>query len=78
MAFFDPSLPTSTVIGPVRSARPYFVDWAKAWTARVIEALLSERVRDEQNERAYRLASKLTWKIYVEKVLKELLGSQFT
>ncbi len=33
MAFFDPSLPTSTVIGPVRSARPYFVDWAKAWAA---------------------------------------------
>ena len=46
--------------------------WVKAWTARVIEALLSETVRDEQNERAYRLASKLTWKIYVEKVLKEI------
>lgn len=33
MAIFDPSIPTSTVIGPVRSARPYFVDWAKAWEA---------------------------------------------
>lgn len=33
MAFFDPMLPTSTVIGPVRSARPYFVEWASAWQA---------------------------------------------
>ncbi len=33
MAVFDPSLATSTLIGPVRSARPYFVDWAKAWGA---------------------------------------------
>lgn len=33
MAFFDPSIPTSTPIGPVRSARPYFVDWANAWEA---------------------------------------------
>ncbi len=33
MTFFDPAIPTSTSIGPVRSARPYFVDWAKAWEA---------------------------------------------
>ncbi len=33
MAFFDPSIPTSTPIGPVRSARPYFLDWATAWEA---------------------------------------------
>ncbi len=33
MAFFDPGISSSTTIGPVRSARPYFVDWAKAWQA---------------------------------------------
>ncbi len=33
MAFFDPSVSSSTMIGPVRSARPYFVDWARAWEA---------------------------------------------
>ncbi len=33
MAFFDPLEASSTKIGPVRSARPYFVEWAKAWQA---------------------------------------------
>lgn len=33
MAFFDPSVSSSTMIGPVRSARPYFVDWARGWEA---------------------------------------------
>ena len=32
-ALFDPSVNSSTVIGPVRSARPYFVDWAQGWQA---------------------------------------------
>jgi hypothetical protein len=30
LAFFDQSA-TTTEIGPVRSARPYFVDWASGW-----------------------------------------------
>jgi hypothetical protein len=33
MAFFDPLEASSTKIGAVRSARPYFVEWAKAWQA---------------------------------------------
>ncbi len=34
MAMFDRlGAPTSTKIGPVRSARPYFVDWALSWDA---------------------------------------------
>lgn len=34
MAMFDRlEAPTSTKIGPVRSARPYFVDWALGWDA---------------------------------------------
>ena len=52
--------------------------WVKAWTARVIEALLHPAVREEQNSRAYALASKLTWKIYVEKVLKEIACRRMT
>jgi glycosyltransferase involved in cell wall biosynthesis len=46
--------------------------WVKAWTARVIVALTTPAVRDEQNERAYKLASKLTWKVYAEKLMKEV------
>lgn len=32
MAFYDASS-TVAMIGPVRSARPYFIDWAEAWQA---------------------------------------------
>ena len=32
MAFFDATT-TVAEVGPVRSARPYFVEWAKAWNA---------------------------------------------
>lgn len=32
-ALFDPATASSTEIGPVRSARPYFLDWAAAWNA---------------------------------------------
>lgn len=46
--------------------------WQKAWTARVIEALTVPAVRDEQNERAYKLAAKLTWKNYAFKLMKEI------
>src|SRR4029079_16434810 len=46
--------------------------WVKAWTERVIEALKVESVRDEQNERAYKLASHLTWKNYAAKLMKEI------
>jgi glycosyltransferase involved in cell wall biosynthesis len=55
-------------LGPV----PREPGWVKAWTERVIEALKVESVRDEQNERAYKLASKLTWKNYAEKLMKEI------
>lgn len=33
LAFFDPMTPSSTAIGAVRSARPYFVEWAEGWKA---------------------------------------------
>lgn len=33
LAFFDPKTKSDLKIGAVRSARPYFVDWASAWHA---------------------------------------------
>ncbi len=46
--------------------------WVKAWTARLIEALTVPGVRNEQNDRAYALASKLTWKNYAANLTKEI------
>ena len=46
--------------------------WVSVWRDRVIAALLDPKVREEQNAKAYELASKLTWKRYAERLMEEI------
>lgn len=46
--------------------------WQARWRDRVIEAMKDQAVRATQNEKAATLAAERTWKIYVEKLVKEI------